>query len=356
MSVVKRIAHVLIIVLTLLVGATAAALIVSQTAWFKNWLRGYIVREANQYLNGTLSIERLGGNLFFGVELENIGVSMDGSQVVAVKDLGLDYNVFELITRGLSVDNIRLDQPVIYLRREGDTWSLSRLVKKQEQEADRQGPAKPISIDAIDINGGSLVVDGPVGTSGVDVPKRFDHLDAKLSFKYEPVHYSIEITQVSFRGSDPAIAVNALSGGVSVKDDTVFVDKLALRTAESTLAVDGAVQQYLTTPQLNLQITSDKLSIPEIARILPALAGVKLQPAFEVKLNGPMDRLGVAMDVRSTAGQITGNIVADILAPGQSVAGDISVRNLDLAPILNDPKQKSDLAADAHVDIRGESF
>ncbi len=90
MSIVKRISHVLIIVLTLIVGATAAAVIVSQTAWFKNWLRGYIVREASTYLNGTLSIERLGGNLFFGVEMENVGVSMDGSQVVAVKDLGLE--------------------------------------------------------------------------------------------------------------------------------------------------------------------------------------------------------------------------------------------------------------------------
>ena len=78
MRIVKRLTHVLLIVLTLVVGAAAAAIIVSQTAWFKNWLRGYIVREANQYLNGTLSIERLGGNLFFGVELENVGVSMDG--------------------------------------------------------------------------------------------------------------------------------------------------------------------------------------------------------------------------------------------------------------------------------------
>ena len=204
----------LIIVLTLVVGATAAAVIVSQTAWFKNWLRGYIVREANTYLNGTLSIERLGGNLFFGVEMENIGVSMDGSQVVAVKDLGLNYNVFELLTKGLSVDSIRLDQPVIYLRREGDTWSLSRLVKKQETEADRSGPDKPIAIDDIGISDGSVVVDGPVGTSGVEIPKRFDHLDAKLSFKYEPVRYSIEITHVSFRGSEPALALNALSGGI----------------------------------------------------------------------------------------------------------------------------------------------
>src|SRR5918911_2707019 len=161
MRIARRLVHALILVLTLLVGATAAAIIVTQTAWFKNWLRGYIVREANQYLNGTLSIDRLGGNLFFGVEMQNIGVSMDGSQVVAVKDLGVDYNVFELITKGLSIDDIRLNKPVIYLRREGDTWSIAKLVKKQEQEADRSGPGRPIAIEEIGISDGTIVVDGP---------------------------------------------------------------------------------------------------------------------------------------------------------------------------------------------------
>src|SRR5712691_4023270 len=147
MTVVRRLTHVLLFVLTLVVGAAAMAIIISQTAWFRDWLRGYIVREAHQYLNGQVSIERLGGNLFFGLEMENIGVSMDGSQVVAVKDLGLDYNVFELISKGLSVNNIRLNEPVLYLRREGDTWSISRLIKKEAQEANRRGPERPISID-----------------------------------------------------------------------------------------------------------------------------------------------------------------------------------------------------------------
>src|SRR5262245_66433982 len=116
MPMLRRLLHAVLIVLTLVVGAAAAAIIVSQTAWFKNWLRAYIVREASQYLNGTLSIQRLGGNLFFGIEMENIAVSMDGADVVAVKDLGLDYNVFELVSRGLSVDSIRLDKPVIHVR------------------------------------------------------------------------------------------------------------------------------------------------------------------------------------------------------------------------------------------------
>ncbi|MCU1383365.1 MAG: putative protein involved in outer rane biosis [Acidobacteria bacterium] len=353
MSIVKRLTHVLVLVLTLIVGATAAAVIVSQTAWFKNWLRGYIVRQANTYLNGTLSIERLGGNLLFGVEMENIGVSMDGSQVVAVKDLGLNYNVFQMLTKGLSVDSIRLDQPVIYLRRDGDTWSLSRLVKQQQSS---DGGGKPVAIDAIGISDGSVIVDGPVGTSGVEIPKRFDHLDAKLAVKYEPSRYSIEITHVSFRGTEPALAVNALSGGVSVKDDTVFIDKLALRTSETSLSIDGAVKQYLTKPVFNLQVSSDKLSIPEIARLVPALAGIRLQPSFDIKADGPLDRLNVAMNVQSSAGMASGKIVADLVAPGQSVQGDLSVKHLDLSTLLNDPAQKSDITADARVDLHGEAL
>ena len=46
MSIARRLVHVLVIILTLIVGATAAAIIVSQTAWFKNWLRGYIIEES----------------------------------------------------------------------------------------------------------------------------------------------------------------------------------------------------------------------------------------------------------------------------------------------------------------------
>ncbi len=356
MRIVRRFLHVLVIVVTLIVGATAAAIIVSQTAWFKNWLRGYIIEESTKYLNGELSIERLGGNLFFGIEMENVGISLDGTEVVAVEDLGLDYNVFQMIAGGVSLDDIRLNRPMLYLKRDGDAWSISRLVKKQEQEADREGPASPITIDRIEVTDASVVVDGPVGTSGVQIPKRFDEVDAKLSFKYEPVHYSLEITQVTFRGSDPAIGLNELSGHVSVRNDTIFFESLALRTEESDLSVDGSIEHYLHKPVFKLDVSSEKVSLPEIARLVPALGGVALQPAFEAHVSGPMDRLGVDMNVRSSAGQVTARLTADVLTPGQSAVGDVTVRNLDLGPILKDPARKTDLTGKASVDLTAEQF
>ncbi len=215
-----------------------------------------------------------------------------------------------------------------------------------------RGRSSPITVDTIGVSDASVVIDDPVATSGVDVPDRIDRIDAKLSFKYEPVRYTIEISHLSFRGAQPEIGVNALSGGVAVKDDTLFLDKLVLRTEESSLLIDGAIVDYLTAPQLNVQINSDKLSIPEIARVVPALAGVHLQPAFELRLNGPLDRLGVDMNVRSSAGDLAGKLVADVKAPGQAVQGEVKVRRLNLAPLLNDPAQKSDITADVRTDVK----
>src|SRR4029453_3547281 len=245
MLIVRRVLRVLLMTVAAVIVVAGALAVLTQTSWFKARLRDYIVRESGQYLYGQLSIQKVGGNLFTGIELENIELSMDGNRVVAVQSLALDYRVAELVTQGLSLDYIRLNKPVVYLRRDGEGWSIGRLLKRQAREADREGPKRPITIGDIGISDGSIGFDEPFKSSGVDVPKRFDHLDARLSFKYEPVRYSIEITHVSFRGSEPALALKPLSGGVWGRDDTVYVDKLALRTAETSLSLDGAVQDYL---------------------------------------------------------------------------------------------------------------
>ena len=47
---IRRALQVLALVGTLLVGTLALVLIVSQTPWFRDWLRRYVVRESKQYL------------------------------------------------------------------------------------------------------------------------------------------------------------------------------------------------------------------------------------------------------------------------------------------------------------------
>ena len=98
----QRSLQVVALVCTLIVGAASMAVIVTQTTWFKEWLRGFIVKQAEDYVNGRLSIGRLDGNLFFGVDLEDVDVTMNGETVVDIKDVGLDYNASSVFSAAAS--------------------------------------------------------------------------------------------------------------------------------------------------------------------------------------------------------------------------------------------------------------
>jgi hypothetical protein len=247
-----------------------------------------------------------------------------------------------MITRGISIAQLRLDQPVVHLWRSDDRWAISRIVKRERREADlwtfqSLGLGEPWAVSAMHGRGSGDLLDAIVDA----LPSRFERLDASVAFHYEPVRYSVDITHVSFRGSKPDLALNSLSGGVSVRNDTLYLNRIALRTSESSVTVDGAVQNYLSTPVFQLKVASEKLSVPELAAVLPALAGRPLTPAFTLALDGPPSHLKVALYVRASAAEAWARLVTDVDGPQQSAVGDVEVRHLDLAPILADKSQKA---------------
>ena len=64
-------------------------------------------------MNGRLSIGRLDGNLFSGVELEDIDVTMNGKTVVESRRSGCDYNLFSFISGDVVLDTSVSNQPVL---------------------------------------------------------------------------------------------------------------------------------------------------------------------------------------------------------------------------------------------------
>ena len=349
MRAIRRVLQVVMFVGTLTVGALALALIVSQTPWFRDWLRRYIVRESKQYLNGQLTIGGIGGNLLFGVDLANLAVDVSGERVVAVKGVELDYSVFSLISKGLVLDQIKIDQPVLQVERDADGWNLERLVKRQEREADREGPTRPVSLPSIEITDASVAITDST-PAGVSLPRRVENLDVKGGFEYAPVHYSINLDHVSFRGSSPDVSLQQLTGKLSVRDDNLYLDQITLKTNETSLTVDGVVERYLSTPIVKLTTTGN-VSLPEIGRVVPSAAGFNLHPAIDIQANGPADRLALHLDVKSEAGNVRGQLTADVQAPNFTARGDVDVERLNLAPILKDPSQRTNLTGRAKLDL-----
>jgi autotransporter translocation and assembly factor TamB len=346
----RRSLQVIALVGTIMVGIVAVALIVSQTPWFRDWLRRYVVRESKQYLNGELSIGHLGGNLLFGVDLSDVAVDVSGERVVAVKTVEVDYSIFDLISKGIVLDEIKLASPVIRIERDHNGWNLGRLVKAQAKEKDREGPRRPISLPRIEIADASVSIDDSLGADGYHLPARVDGLNVKAGYGYAPVHYSIDIDHLSFRASSPQLNLTALTGKIAVRDDNLYVDKVSVRTAESSFTIDGVVENYLQTPVVKVT-TTGRASLPEFGQVFPAAAGYDLHPSFNVRAAGPADNLALTLDVKSEAGNVRGDVTMDVKAPKFAVRGGVDIERLDLAPIVKTLPQKTDLTGHADVDL-----
>ena len=312
------------------------AVIVTQTAWFKEWMRGFIVRQASNYLNGELSIGRLDGNLFYGVELEDVSVTMDGETVVAIKDVGLDYNALSFLRGHAIIDDIRLNQPVFRLERTAEGWNLARLVKVRTP--DRPQPRRrPIEIGEIGISDGAVYVKHQSGTiAGIVVPARLERIDASLSVKSNEDALTIDVAHVSLRAKEPNLGINALSGRIIRQDGVVAFENVSLLTEETSLRVDGSVRTAEDGRRtLTLNATSDKFTTDEIGRVIPWLRNYGLQPAFEASARGPVEDLSVDLDMREPRlGHVKGPLTLDVVGPDRRIAGSVEMVHFNFTPLV----------------------
>ena len=366
MSIARRSLQVVALVCTLIVGVASMAVIVTQTTWFKEWLRGFIVRQAEDYVNGRLSIGRLDGNLFFGVDLEDVDVTMNGQTVVDIKDVGLDYNVFGFLGGGVVLDDIHLNQPVFRVEKDADGWNILRLIRARTPDPDEPKRSRlPITIGEIGISDGTLYIEdtslagrragetGAVGTSGIDMPSRIERLDASVGVTSNEDELTVEITHVSLRATAPAIGVNALSGVIRRRENGIILENVSLRTEETSLRVDGTIGNIEEgTRTIDLKASSDKFDVEEFARIFPALRGYPMQPAFEVSARGPLHSLAVDLNAREqNLGQVAGDLTVDAAGPDRRVTGTVSMAHLNVAPVVRRADMKSDISGEARIDL-----
>jgi autotransporter translocation and assembly factor TamB len=348
----RRTLQVAALVGTLFVGIIALALIVSQTPWFRDWLRRYVVRQAASYVNGTLSIGSLGGNLFYGIELGDVSIEVNGEHIVTLKQVVVKYDIAQLVSQGVTVEQIVVRQPYVLFRRDAKGWNVASLVKRQAQEADRQGPRKPLSLPDIEIEDGRFAIDDRRPSAAWRLPSSIDGLNVKAGFEYAPVHYSVTLDRLAFNGHAPDLTVRNLAGRFGTRDDDFNLEKVFLQTPQSSLTVDGVIRNYLSTPSLQMTASAPNFSLPEFAPVFPILAGYDIHPAFDVKVSGPQDRLLFAMNVSSEAGAVHGVLTTDLKAPGFDARGEATVQHLNLAPIVKSPAQKSDITGHARYDLR----
>ena len=269
-------------------SCSGAGVAITQTSWFKNWLRQKAVSQAAQYLNGELTISRLGGNIFTGVELEGVALHHEGQTAVAMDRLIVAYSPLTMISEGLILDSMTLDNPTILLQRDNAGWNFNRFVKTRKNTGGRGAP--PITMDSIAINNGHLIVKDR-GRGVEDLTR----LNTRLRFAYEKPGIAVSIGQMSASGVEMNLRKLAGDlrfdrGSIVARDLTIETDRTDLVTTVSYTGPDERL--------LEIKLDADRLSLPEVGRYFRPLAAIKLEPAVDVRAKGTLDALKMDVNCR----------------------------------------------------------
>ena len=342
MRALRRLSRYVAIAVLSVVVLLGAGIAVTQTSWFKNWLRQKAVSQAAQYLNGELTITRLTGNVFTGIALEGVALRHEGQTAVAMDRLTVDYSLLTMISDGIILDSMTLDNPTILLQRDNAGWNFNRFVKTRRNTGGRGAP--PITMQSIAINNGHLIVN--------DRGRRLEdltRLNAQFRFAYEKPGIAISIGRFSADAGE--MTVRRLAGDLRFESGSIRARNFAIETDRTKLVTSVSY----AGPQervLDIRLDAERLSLPELGRYFRPLATIKLEPAVDLTARGTLDALNMDVDVVSSAGTARGPLVGHFGSGPKSLGGRLAIQNVDMAPILNREEWKTQVSGQADFNWR----
>src|SRR5690606_25782859 len=113
MALTRRLLRLLKLLTLVLVALVVASLVVTQTPWFRDWLRRTAMRQAERVIDGQLIIGRIEGTLFTGVVLRDVSVVQEGAPVVSIDRVEVRYGLGELLSDGRVIGRLHVERPVV---------------------------------------------------------------------------------------------------------------------------------------------------------------------------------------------------------------------------------------------------
>ncbi len=349
----RRALRALAVLTLLLVGLLVGALVVSQTAWFRERVRRLAMRQADAALDGTLVIGAVEGNLLGGVVLRDVVLSQHDVPVVRVGRVQVDYALRDVLGAGRVVRRIVVDRPVIDAVHTPEGWNVAHLLKPRPP-VPPDSPRATFTLPDITVTNGQLTVREHGVSATTSIPRRVEGLTFEGAVTSRPHELGIDVRRLTFRTGQPDLDLRSLAGRVINGPSGWRFQSIAARTGESDVTVDGSLTRAAASQPwtFDMDVAGTPISLPEIGRFFPA-ASFEIRPNLTVGMSGTLDALGLEVDVtRSEAGRAAGQMTLDATGPGRGLRGSLDLTDVDLAPVVHTPVATGRITGKATFDLR----
>ncbi len=268
------------------------ASVLLQTRPVKNKLTGIAEKQASKVLNGNLTIGRLDGNFFTGIELKDVLLTLGNDTVAYIKELDVSYNPLPLLHGEISLSSANIEAPRIYLEQNQDsTWNVQNLVKPSEPTPNDTTKSGGIdfNIETFSLNNGLVEIDSP----DTLLPRKVENIDIQLSFHMADDEQSLDLNKFNLQTTQPDFQLNQLTLNLKRDSDYIELNNFYLKTAQNRLEGKG---EFESEPykQGSANFETSELQLQEFEYFLPSL---KLPAKPVVKIDADLDQDSLYVDL-----------------------------------------------------------
>src|SRR5581483_7670602 len=101
----------MLLIVSVLAFGGAVVISITQTAVFRNWLRGYVLDLANQNLNAKISFGAVHGDLITGIRIDSLTATLDGTTVFTCTDALIRYNPTRIPSQYIALAEVSIHDP-----------------------------------------------------------------------------------------------------------------------------------------------------------------------------------------------------------------------------------------------------
>jgi hypothetical protein len=307
------------------------AFAVSQTSFFRNWLRETAMDVANNALNGKVYIDRIDGTIFTSLILHDTYVTMGEDTLLNASRIELRTSPLQLLLKKIYVRKFEIDNTLINLVKDSSgSLNISKLIPPSQKE-DTTSSSFPFKI---------IVAEMKIRNSELSL--RDYNEKAKTSYESLNLHnllvrnldlslsafadidnndFEVAIHSFSFDPNINQFALKDLAGDFYLSGDSLNIDNFTVKTNLSDFTISAAINNYsvfdttkntdFTRADLELELSARKFAFSDLSTFVPATNILRGTLSADINTSGSLKLLHLNhIDIRyenthlETRGQI----------------------------------------------------
>ncbi|MEZ5104656.1 MAG: translocation/assembly module TamB domain-containing protein [Draconibacterium sp.] len=266
-----------LITISVLLGIVLLALILTQTAWFRSFVKNKVQKIAASQLNGELTIGEIEGDFFQSLELNDVFLFMGDSAVASFESLKLNYHLRALFKKEILIDSVILKKPFVFIKQEADSsLNLQHLLLESDKvESKSSSSFFPFKIRApyISLRNGSV----KTSTGSRFIPEAVFDFNLLAGGSYSSKEIEINLEALNFQTQNPSLSVNEISTVFKKDKSGISIDSLLIRTTGSQILLNG---DMASLTQMNGDLAVNPLNKDELFIFVPSFKLVRSPQIF----------------------------------------------------------------------------